>query len=373
MALRIAVIGGGWYGCHIASSLLALGFSVRLFEAHDRLFHEASGNNQFRLHLGFHYPRHSATRVQSRDGYSRFVERYPGLSQVVPENIYAVPHRDTLMDYQTYRLVMTSTGVDFSETARCSVELTDIDGYLTTTERVLLLAKARAYFHGHLSDVLELGHKVTAVEEQADKIYLDGEAYDFVVDATWGHFSRPEMEVIYEPTMLLYFEGPKSFPAITLVDGPLCSIYPTEERGVFTLSSVPHTPLGRSDSGAGARAIRDAVTAADVDRKVALMTEQVSRYVPSFRDSFRFLGPQLSVKTKPVGASDDRSCHVWKRGRVFSVMSGKIDTVFFAVERILALFEADQGIDAPDVRSTLRQDIARERASTGLSLTADAA
>jgi len=353
--------------------MLALGFSVRLFEAHDRLFHEASGNNQFRLHQGFHYPRHSATRVQSRDGYSRFVERYPGLSQAVPENIYAVPHGDTLMDYPTYRLVMTSTGVDFSETAKCSVELTDIDGYLTTTERVLLLAKARAYFEGHLRDVLELGCKVSSIEEQDDRVLVQGEPYDFVVDATWGHFSPPDMDVIYEPTMLLYFEGPKTFPAITLVDGPLCSIYPTEERGVFTLSSVPHTPLGRFDTGAGARAIRDSVTSADVDRKVVLMTDQVSRYVPSFRDSFRFLGPQLAVKTKPIGASDDRSCHVWKRGRVFSVMSGKIDTVFFAVERILALFEADQGIEAPDVRSTLRQDIARERASTGLSLTADAA
>jgi len=268
---------------------------------------------------------------------------------------------------------MTSTGVDFSETAECSVELTDIEGYLTTTERVLLLAKARAYFHEHLKEVLELGHKVTSVEERADAIYVEGEAYDFVVDATWGHLRPPDMEVIYEPTMLLYFEGPKDFPAITLVDGPLCSIYPTEERGIFTLSSVPHTPLGRSNSGAGARAIRDAVTSADVSTKVALMTEQVSRYVPGFGDSFCFLGPQLSLKTKPIGASDDRSCHVWKRGRVFSVMSGTIDTMFFAVERILALFEADQGVDAPDVRSTLRQDIARERASTGLSLVADAA
>lgn len=373
MPLRIAVIGGGWYGCHIASSLLALGFSVRLFEAHDRLFHEASGNNQFRLHLGFHYPRHSATRMQSRDGYSRFVERYPGLSQAVPENVYAVPHGDTLMDYQTYRLVMTSTGVDFSEAAECSVELTNIDGYLTTTERVLLLAKARAYFQEHLSGVLELGRRVSSIEEHDDRVHLEGETYDFVVDATWGHFSPPEMDVIYEPTMLLYFEGPTDFPAITLVDGPLCSIYPTEERGVFTLSSVPHTPLGRTRTGEEARAIRDAVTSEDVETKLALMTQQVSRYVPSFRDGFRFLGPQLAVKTKPIGASDDRSCQVWKRGRVFSVMSGKIDTVFFAVERILALFEADQGVETPDVRSTLREDIARERASTGLLLTADAA
>ncbi|MBK9616669.1 MAG: hypothetical protein IPO35_14620 [Uliginosibacterium sp.] len=37
--------------------LTSFGFDVRLFDANTRPLHEASGNNQFRLHLGFHYPR----------------------------------------------------------------------------------------------------------------------------------------------------------------------------------------------------------------------------------------------------------------------------------------------------------------------------
>jgi hypothetical protein len=122
------IIGGGWYGCHIATSLRALGFQVKLFEQHKRLLHEASGNNQFRLHMGFHYARHSDTRIQSRDGFLRFIERYPGLSQSVPCNIYAVPTHDSLNDYGTYRTIMASSGVHFTEGAPPGIEMTNVAG-----------------------------------------------------------------------------------------------------------------------------------------------------------------------------------------------------------------------------------------------------
>jgi glycine/D-amino acid oxidase-like deaminating enzyme len=105
MSCTFAIIGGGWYGCHIATSLRALGFGVPLFEQNNRLLHEASGNNQFRLHQGFHYPRHYATRMRSRGGFSPFVERYPGLSRPVAENLYAVPRGESLIDFLSYRIM----------------------------------------------------------------------------------------------------------------------------------------------------------------------------------------------------------------------------------------------------------------------------
>jgi hypothetical protein len=144
MSYSFAIIGGGWYGCHIATSLRALGFGVTLFEQNNRLLHEASGNNQFRLHQGFHYPRHYATRMQSRDGFSRFVERYPGLSRPVAENLYAVPRGDSLIDFLTYRIIMTSSGIDFSELPETPPGLANIEGCLKATERVLLTGRARA-------------------------------------------------------------------------------------------------------------------------------------------------------------------------------------------------------------------------------------
>jgi hypothetical protein len=361
MTCRMAIVGGGWYGCHIASTLQNLGFEVTLFEQHDRLLHEASGNNQFRLHLGFHYARHYGTRMQSRDGFSRFIERYPGLSREVEENIYAVSRDDSLLDFPTYRLIMTSSGIDFIETDGCSVPMANVDGMLRTRERILLIEEARQYFKRRLDPHLHLGCRIASVEETVEHVIVDGQKYDLLIDATWGHFSHPSINVFYEPTLLLYYETTEKYPAITLVDGPLCSVYPTEDPHMYTLSSVPHTPLGRSDSAHGARIIRDAVDTNLVNARVAAMEEQISKYLPDFRDSFRFLGPQLSMKTKPIGNYDDRSCSVVKNGRVISVMSGKIDTVFFAVERILSLTEAAFEVKTDPVRPVLRDDLARQR------------
>ncbi len=356
LSYRAAIIGGGWYGCHIGASLLALGFDVEIFEQGPRLLDEASGNNQFRLHLGFHYPRHHGTRTQSRDGFSRFVERYSFLTREVQKNIYAVASGESLIDFQTYKLIMTASGIDFTELERAPDVLTNVDGAILTSERVLLLARSRAYFANVLASRIAVGRKISRLDQDAGGVYVDGEKFDYAVDATWGHFQRPPMRVYYEPTILLYYEGPEDHPAITLVDGPLASVYPTEDNHVYTLSSVTHTPLGRFDSPDEARQCRAGVTRALVSRKREEMELQISRYLPSFRDTFRFLGPQLSIKTKPIGGYDDRSCYVFHDRRIFSVMSGKIDTVFFALQRILSLMEVDH-YALSDVASEIRLDI----------------
>ncbi len=341
-ACSFGIIGGGWYGCHIATSLRALGFRVKVFEQHDRLLHEASGNNQFRLHIGFHYARHSDTRVQSRDGFLRFLERYPHLSRSIPNNIYAIPSADSLLDYSTYRCIMAASGLRFTESPPPeNARLINVASrVLYTAERVLLPTMARAHFEAELHGALQLGHRVSGVQASAQGVVIDGEHFDFAVDATWGHLTEPSTPVIYEPTLLLYYEGPPDFPAVTLVDGPLCSVYPTEAPGLFTLSSVPHTPLGQFATAAEALRVRDSIRAETIAAKRTLMEAQIARYLPAFPELFRYVGPQLAIKTKVVAAHDDRSCTVSRCGRVFSVLSGKIDGVFFATERILELLEA---------------------------------
>nr|WP_321985543.1 FAD-dependent oxidoreductase [uncultured Lichenicoccus sp.] len=357
MVSRIAIIGAGWYGCHIGLSLKLLGFDVTVFEQHARPLHEASGNNQFRLHLGFHYPRHHQTRVQSRDGFMRFMERYPYLSREVVENIYAVPSVESLIDFPTYRLIMTSSGIDYREVATASVPIIEVMGLIQTGERVLLIEQARRYFAGALAGSLVLGHHVGSIEHEASCVRVEGAAFDLLVDASWGQKSALPAGFFYEPTILLYYETDRPFPAITLVDGPLCSVYPTEDPSIYTLSSVPHTPLGHTMSAAGARLIRDSVSSDLVHAKRVAMEAQILRYLPGFRQSFRFVGPQMAIKTKPIGSFDDRSCSVIRHGRVFQVMSGKIDTIFFAMERILSFIEASQTHAVMPLQSPLRQDI----------------
>jgi len=369
MSARIAVIGAGWYGCHIATSLKALGFEVSVYERDHRVLNGASGNNQFRLHLGFHYARHHGTRVQSREGFGRFVERYPQLSRKVDDNIYAVPTEDSLLDFSTYKLIMTSSGIEFKEIDPASTPLMHISGAILTEERVLLIERAREYFTNTLGSALNLNATVDRVEQAPGHVSLCDSRFDYVIDATWGHMLEVPAKVYYEPTLLLYYETAENCPAVTLVDGPLCSLYPTEERRLFTLSSVPLTPLGRFENPEAAFQAQQAVTEQIVETKRGAMEAQMQHYMPSFGEIARYVGPQISMKTKPVGEHDDRMCRVYRNDRVFSILSGKIDTVFFALDRILAALEAGYASGGGEVKSALLGDIenSRRRLAAGAS------
>lgn len=344
MAFKFGIIGAGWYGCHIASSFKALGFDVAVFDGESSILGRASGNNQFRLHQGFHYARNYRTRVQSRDGYMRFIERYPTLSDPIEHNLYAVPNQDSLIDFLTYRLIMTSSGIEFTEVKPEQYGLDACSGVLLTDERVLRTDKARELFNLRLSGSLRLDEHVEKVEEFNDQVFLNGEAFDYIVDATWGSLSPIKHPVFYEPTLLLYYRSNIGSYALTMVDGNLCSVYPTDRPDIYTLSSVTHTPLGRFDSMEEARFYLDTIDEDTVSQKRMLMEKQVLKYMPDFCEKFEFIEPQLSVKTKIIGSTDDRSCYVEKYGRKFVVMSGKIDTIFYASETILSMIEAENEI-----------------------------
>ena len=365
--MKIGIVGGGWYGCHIALSLASSGYNVRLFESCGRLLNRASGNNQFRLHMGFHYSRHQRTRLQSRDGFQRFVERYPSLTKEVPLNIYAVPARDSLIDFSTYRLIMAASGLTFAEWSEHESLLRDVQGAVLTEERVLLIAAARSFFAERLGDAVALETPVVDISQARDHISINGESFDFAIDATWGHLTPPLMPVFYEPTILLYYGASEESPAITFVDGPLSSVYPTELPGLFTLSSVRHTPLGVYRTPMEARAAVAGVDSDLVDAKKRLMEEAIGEYVINFHDQFKFEGVQLAIKTKPVGLHDDRSCYVEKSGRLISVLSGKIDTIFFAMDEVRILLESEFEGNVNSKRAaqkgapgqTLRSDLSR--------------
>ena len=94
--MKIAIIGAGWYGCHIASKLMEEDFHVTVFEKETAIFQHASGKNQNRLHVGFHYARDSITRKQTEIGYAKFIQEYGYLTKNVENNLYLIPENNSL-------------------------------------------------------------------------------------------------------------------------------------------------------------------------------------------------------------------------------------------------------------------------------------
>jgi hypothetical protein len=334
--MNICIVGAGWYGCHIAKNLIAVGYKTTIYEKDEILFNGASGSNQNRLHLGFHYPRNHRTRIQSLIGYDRFIEEYPDVVSKIKNNIYSVPLLDSLIDFKTYQGIMASTGIPFS-TCQTPSFLDNIEGSILTNEMLINVSKARKYFMKKLHGSINFCSEVKTINEKAQNVIVNGESFDYVIDTTWGHLIQ-DNNCFYELSLLLLMKKKRQFDyAITLVDGDLWSIYPTEDSDIFTLSSVIHTPLFTEDSKELFEKRKLEISDDLLFQKRRQITEHVQKTFPSLYDFFDFFDYQISVKTKLKTLSSDRSCYVKRTNRIISIFSGKIDNIFYASDNVMKI------------------------------------
>ena len=95
--MKIAIIGGGWVGCHLAHKLRDK-HEVVIYEKNTELFKETSFNNQNRLHSGFHYARNHKTRLMSKNTFTQFMDDYGFMTEEVKKNLYCVPYSKSIID-----------------------------------------------------------------------------------------------------------------------------------------------------------------------------------------------------------------------------------------------------------------------------------
>ncbi|KAF0974976.1 hypothetical protein FDP41_005729 [Naegleria fowleri] len=268
---RVAIIGAGWYGCHLGVQLKKLGYQVVIFEKNSDIFMGASGFNQFRLHKGLHYPRSYVTRVQSLKGFDHFMEKYSHLTTQVDYNLYAIAKRNSWLDFGTYKQVMDATKIYNKPFNHEHFGLTNLEGSMLCDERVLYHAAPRKFFREQfteqellLNNPVKKAEQVTITsfvspqfeeddntssspecsdsyeyelkEEQNRfaKIKIndrDDLTFDWCISCTYNTFLvTPSLNIYYEPCISLIYKDIRSDPfprvAMTICDGHFCSLFP---------------------------------------------------------------------------------------------------------------------------------------------------
>lgn len=328
--MKILVIGGGIYGCHLALFLKNYGINVKLFEKNSNLFEGSSGNNQYRLHKGFHYARSYKTRFQSKIGFDIFLKSYSEHTIKVEKNYYLIPFIDSLIDFGTYISIFQNENYEFEFINDNEFDfLKGIEGGFKVDERVIDTNSLSEMFKNKLKGNIEFNKNVLI--EELDDLKNN---YDFIFDCTWGRLIK-KFESIFELTHLCYIKSiiPKH-PAITLVDGPLWSIYPTSYKDIFTLSSVKYTPILKNKNLNKIIEKKENISDLALVENYQKMIKQVEINYPTFKNNFKLIGHQLSIKNKPLSRDDSRECKIFKEDNLISVFSGKIDT-FYIVEEFI--------------------------------------
>jgi L-2-hydroxyglutarate oxidase LhgO len=138
--MNIAIIGGGWVGCHLAH-VLKNEHNVTLYEKNDEIFGGTSYYNQNRLHYGYHYARNYNTRMLCKSTFYRFINDYGFCVEEVKKNIYCVAEKFSLIDLETYIKIF-----DDYPTNKVEHNFTNTEGCILTNEKYINFEKAKFFF-----------------------------------------------------------------------------------------------------------------------------------------------------------------------------------------------------------------------------------
>lgn len=319
--MKIAIIGAGWVGCHLASSFLSKGIEFTVFDKNG-VFSSTSFNNQNRLHLGFHYARSKGTRILCKNTFNTFKEHYPTLTSKIDDNLYYV-HKNSILDLGTYKDIFSQEEISYNNHP---LTFSNCEGGIKVEEEYIDFIKGQDYFKQLLKNNI-------SIEEVTDPNLLLDE-YDFVINCTNNVIPNPKAKSVYELCLCLVYkkQKPINFGALTLVDGPFFSLYPYKED-LYTLTDVENTPLFTSKEVIPID-YKDPYTLGLVEERTSLMEEKVLEVLPDFKSNFTLNGFYLSLKSKIPNSSANRSPIISTSGKIIHAFTGKIQGIF-QIEKVI--------------------------------------
>ncbi|KAL4986497.1 hypothetical protein BDW68DRAFT_198002 [Aspergillus falconensis] len=369
----IAVIGGGWSGCHTALELANAGHPVTLIEKGSELFNGVSGQFGIRIHKGPHYPRSSGTRDSCRRTFESFCQKYPELVVPVEPAIYAFANTDSKgkeskVDADT-----------FGEVCRESKECSPVDvgdwgpaselevAYKLDEPCAVLNPYLKHYFHEKLSRAgisIRLNDEVTEVRRFGERYSLSTSTgcearFDKIINATGYASAIPDgllsnlpikLNIKYQACTALSYtdtdpgQSPISF---IVMDGWFPCLMPClggpNKVGDYVLTHGAYTILGSYNSPAEARSCLSNMAPDFMDSQVRpKIEEQMERFWPDFTQRFHYKGWKGSVLPKMVTETEFRSSVVFEADGVVYIFPGKISNVVDAAEEVLALIDGTE-------------------------------
>jgi glycine/D-amino acid oxidase-like deaminating enzyme len=261
---RVAIMGGGIFGVSCAIEL-APHCDVVVFERHPELLSEATFNNQWRHHSGFHYPRSIETVREIQRTKDDFHAVYG--SQVIQEIVsyYCTSASAREITRERYLASCEAGGLNFTIVTPPAgvVDPNQVDLCIRTDEGVFQFYRLRAEIERRLRELpdceLRLQTTVTKAEwGKGGHKYIESRAngksrrepFDFVVNATYAQLNLlanwlgfPVQPLRFDLCEMLLLELDLDPICVTVLDGPFTSLVGTGRRGEFLLSHIHESVL----------------------------------------------------------------------------------------------------------------------------------
>jgi hypothetical protein len=337
--MNICIVGAGWFGCFIGEELIKKGYQVNIYEKENDIFLNASGNNQNRLHLGFHYPRSSITRKLSIAGFKKFKKKFKYFSKKIDNNFYAVAKSpNSNLNFKKYCSVIKSEKLKFEVIDPILISyFKNLEGIIKCDEEIILVEKIKKYYKNKIKKNIFFNQEIKTINKKDNKYIVANKEYDVVINCSYLQINNLKIKnLLYEYcTVLLYKSIKKNHSAITIMDGPFFTLYPWDENKNYGLYSVKNSRiLVDKNFNSLKKKVHKKINInflLDIKKKIE---NQYSYFYPSFKKNFKFVKFLNSYRTIINNKNDTMEFKVIEKDNFINILSGKIDHVFFALERV---------------------------------------
>lgn len=347
---KVAVIGGGMFGCN-AAVVLAEECEVVLFERNQELLREGAWANCFRHHAGYHYPRSDETVRDVRVAAGPFEAWYrEALIAEVP-TYYGLAKEASYVNPEVFK--------DFCERLDLPLELST-DAMFPESEVVATVKVTEPCYHydtliklvierlQKTSTQICTGATVTSVTvlpsgaKQLTITHADGsvqvEEFDVVINATYAAINWftqslgvPPVPIRVDWAEVVIVELPRPPISLTVIDGPFACLLPTGNPHEFTLYHVVESVLERYTPADG----RLRPLAEHKTNALAIF-ERSLPYFPFLREGKITGSRQVFRGVQAYREHDDsRVAEIYDHGfDCYSILSGKIISSVALAQRL---------------------------------------
>ena len=225
--MRIAVAGGGLFGCTAAIYLSRAGHEVHLYEPNE-VMGAASAVNQARLHQGFHYPRSPETVRECQSALASFRSEYGDAIIDEGRHYYAIAKEGSKVSGLEYAAFCMRHGLSFLDAGPGLINQEAVSVTLSVDEGRLDLHRLREIVERKLAASCVSVHMDPAtgdLRSKFDAIVIAAYASTNEVASIFGAKQEPfQFEVVEKPVLRM----PSSFRnvGIVIMDGEFCCLDP---------------------------------------------------------------------------------------------------------------------------------------------------
>jgi predicted dehydrogenase len=262
---KVAIIGAGIFGSNCAIEL-ASSCDVTLFEKNKDILSEASYINQYRHHLGYHYPRSQETVDDIMSDIGDFEHRYkPAIITEFP-TYYSVAKRGSKVtadefvkfcDRNKLPYVIEHPAEEYFNVKKASVTLKTYEPIYSyhklkkITEDLLEKKKVKTRLSSEITHVriLPNGQKELTIKKGGK---VTKERFDYVVNVTYTRYNNfcdwlgfPKRPIRLDLVEVLWMKIDMPKISLAVMDGQFTNIVPTDTDGIFTLVHIKESILQR--------------------------------------------------------------------------------------------------------------------------------